>query len=102
MDEKIILKLKKIKALAEKGTEGEKDAAAAIYKKLLFQLDVAPEELNYIMSESDHIELLETINEHPGKVLISGYDNQLYNKILPPPGGIKQLLKHKVKADLRE
>ena len=51
MDEKIILKLKKIKALAEEGIGGEKNAAAAIYKKLLSELDVSPEELNYIMSE---------------------------------------------------
>ena len=34
------------------------------------------------MTEMQHIELLETIVKHPGKVLISGYDNDLYNKIL--------------------
>lgn len=34
------------------------------------------------MSDEQHIELLETILEHPGKVLLSGYDNELYNSIL--------------------
>ena len=34
------------------------------------------------MTEKDHIELLEAIKNHPGKVLISGYDNDLYNEIL--------------------
>lgn len=37
---------------------------------------------NIEMTEKDHIELLEAIKKHPGKVLISGYDNDLYNEIL--------------------
>jgi len=45
------------------------------------------------MSETDHIELLKIINEHPGKVLISGYDNQLYNNFLPPPRWYKTVFK---------
>lgn len=34
------------------------------------------------MTDEQHIELLETLLEHPGKVLLSGYDNKLYNKML--------------------
>lgn len=33
-------------------------------------------------SETDHKELLRFLTVHPGKVLLSGYDNDLYNKIL--------------------
>lgn len=51
MDEKIIKKLKKIKALAEQGIGGEKEAAAQLYQKLLNMLDTPPEELNYILQE---------------------------------------------------
>ena len=36
----------------------------------------------YEMSKEDHIELLETLLKHPGKVLLSGYDNDLYNEML--------------------
>ncbi len=34
------------------------------------------------MSDQDHIELLETLLEHPGPVLLSGYENDLYNDYL--------------------
>lgn len=34
------------------------------------------------MSIEDHIELLEVVLSHPGKVLISGYNNDLYNQYL--------------------
>lgn len=34
------------------------------------------------MSDQDHEELLELLAGHPGKVLLYGYDNDLYNKIL--------------------
>lgn len=34
------------------------------------------------MSDQDHVELLETLLNHPGKVLLSGYDNELYNGLL--------------------
>ena len=34
------------------------------------------------MSETDHKELLRFLTVHPGKVLLSGYDNDLYNKML--------------------
>lgn len=34
------------------------------------------------MSDKDHIELLNTLKKHPGKILISGYDNDLYDSIL--------------------
>lgn len=36
----------------------------------------------YEMSRSDHEELLEIVFKHPGKVLLSGYDNDLYNDML--------------------
>lgn len=34
------------------------------------------------MSDQDHVELLEALDEHPGPVLLSGYDNDLYNERL--------------------
>lgn len=34
------------------------------------------------MSDDEHIELLDALKEHPGKVILSGYDNDLYNDIL--------------------
>lgn len=37
---------------------------------------------NYDMTDEQHIELLEVLKRHKGKILISGYDNKLYNKML--------------------
>ena len=34
------------------------------------------------MENSDHEELLKALMEHPGKILISGYDNEIYNNYL--------------------
>lgn len=34
------------------------------------------------MTESDHIQLLELLNEHPGPVLLSGYEHDIYNDLL--------------------
>ena len=34
------------------------------------------------MSEKDHIALLEVLRESRAKVILSGYENELYNKIL--------------------
>lgn len=34
------------------------------------------------MTDQEHIELLQVLSNHPGKVLLSGYDNDLYNKML--------------------
>lgn len=34
------------------------------------------------MKDSDHEELLEVLKKHPGKVLLSGYENDLYNDVL--------------------
>ncbi|GED58402.1 DNA adenine methylase [Brevibacillus formosus] len=31
------------------------------------------------MTHADHIELLDALDEHPGPVILSGYDNDLYN-----------------------
>lgn len=36
----------------------------------------------YEMNDQDHVELLETLLQHPGPVIISGYENDLYNSIL--------------------
>lgn len=35
------------------------------------------------MSDKQHIELLDVLYRHPGKVLLSGYDNDLHNDMLP-------------------
>ena len=34
------------------------------------------------MKDEDHIQLLEVLTEHPGKIILSGYDNDLYNRLL--------------------
>lgn len=34
------------------------------------------------MEDAEHIRLLETLLKHPGKVILSGYDNELYNDLL--------------------
>ena len=34
------------------------------------------------MSNSEHEELLDILSKHPGRILLSGYDNELYNDIL--------------------
>lgn len=35
------------------------------------------------MSDAEHQELLEILVGHPGKILLSGYDNDMYNSMLP-------------------
>lgn len=37
----------------------------------------------YEMEVKEHIKLLEALYNHPGKILLSGYDNDLYNDMLP-------------------
>ena len=34
------------------------------------------------MTDQDHVDMLTALKRHPGKVLISGYDNDLYNQTL--------------------
>lgn len=34
------------------------------------------------MQDEEHVELLKLLIEHPGKIMISGYDNELYNDML--------------------
>ena len=34
------------------------------------------------MTREQHVELLETIRDHPARIMISGYDNDLYNFVL--------------------
>ena len=36
----------------------------------------------YEMSDSDHIELLDQLNQVKGKILITGYDHEIYNEKL--------------------
>ena len=36
----------------------------------------------YEMSDEDHVQLLTVMKKHKGKILISGYDNDLYNDML--------------------
>jgi len=35
------------------------------------------------MEDSEHEKLLEVLAEHPGRILLSGYDNEMYNAMLP-------------------
>ena len=37
----------------------------------------------YEMKDVEHEELLQIITKHPGRVLLSGYDNEMYNDMLP-------------------
>ena len=32
--------------------------------------------------DAEHVRLLETLKEHPGPVILSGYDNELYDRHL--------------------
>ena len=36
----------------------------------------------YEMTDADHLEMLKALEEHPGPVMISGYENELYNYVL--------------------
>lgn len=36
----------------------------------------------YEMTDADHLEMLKALADHPGPVMISGYENDLYNSIL--------------------
>ena len=36
----------------------------------------------YEMTDMDHVELLQVLNNHPGPVLLSGYDSEIYNDFL--------------------
>lgn len=40
------------------------------------------QQYNCEMTEQDHIELLEVLLQHPGPVLLSGYNSELYNQAL--------------------
>jgi len=48
-----------------------------------------------MVDNARHIELLEALLDHPGPVMLSGYDNDLYNEMLP--GWMK--LHHKSQAE---
>lgn len=43
----------------------------------------------YEMTEDDHVELLEALRQHQGTVMLSGYDNELYNDLLGGWGKIQ-------------
>ena len=34
------------------------------------------------MTDQQHLELLDLLKSHPGKVLLSGYDNDIYDSML--------------------
>ena len=40
------------------------------------------------MTDADHIELLDSLRQHPGRILISGYDNEIYNDLLKDWGKV--------------
>ena len=41
-----------------------------------------PKQYRYEMTDSDHVELLKALYKHKGPVILSGYDNKLYNGYL--------------------
>ena len=42
----------------------------------------AGKQYRHEMTKADHIELLETLREHKGLAMVSGYDSDLYNQVL--------------------
>lgn len=40
-------------------------------------------EYKFEMKDADHVEFLELANKHVGKIAVSGFDNQIYNEMLP-------------------
>lgn len=59
------------------------------YENVLIYLDPpyllstrTAKQYKYEMTEQDHIELLEVLINHPGKIILSGYDSELYNDFL--------------------
>lgn len=66
----------------------------------------------YEMKDTEHIELLEVLIRHPGKVLLSSYDNDLYcdflkgwnkvNKSTTAEGGVKRIETLWMNYDLEE
>lgn len=42
----------------------------------------AAKQYKYEMSDQEHTELLELLLQFPGKVMLSGYENELYNEVL--------------------
>jgi DNA adenine methylase len=48
----------------------------------LHETRVTTKDYEFEMSEEDHVQLLDTINQVQGKVLLSGYPNQLYDDAL--------------------
>ena len=65
-----------------------------IYCDPPYPLDVRKNYLyEYEMTEEEHIKLLDSLKEHKGKVMISSYDNDLYNEMLKE---WKKAIKHTV------
>jgi DNA adenine methylase len=44
---------------------------------------------NEMLTEQSHVELLEVLLQHPGPVVISGYESQLYREMLEGKGWVK-------------
>ena len=53
----------------------------------------------YEMLETEHKELLKAVISHPGKIMISGYDNDLYNNMLV--GWRKESIKTQAEGGLK-
>lgn len=53
----------------------------------------------YEMKDAEHIELLELLKNHPGKIMISGYENDLYNDMLS--GWRKESIKTQAESGLK-
>ena len=47
----------------------------------------------YEMTEEEHVKLLDSLKAHKGKVMISSYENELYNKMLK---GWRKAIKHTI------
>lgn len=48
---------------------------------------------NEMLSEEEHIELLEVLLQHPGPVVISGYESELYKEMLENRGWTKKSIR---------
>ena len=51
------------------------------------------------MENMEHCELLGLLKDHPGKIMISGYDNDLYNNMLA--GWRKESIKTQAEGGLK-
>lgn len=57
---------------------------------------IRQKQYKHSMTDDDHVELLETLKAHQGPVVLSGYDNPLYEKLLISGGGWHKATKNDV------